>query len=196
MSDILVYYTYLCMKNEVDSYRYMLSYSPDNQPVSWMTVGCVMCNVDNLLAARSHSRLYRLGTGRQNFSSSNLAQDLPKQWRPYYVAPVPYLEALIPSMQIAHFIRSIIFCFHLGAYDPAAHEGGGMSANAGIQSTDLQPIALFSLLLSSYSHCLFLLLLSVYLLPRLGEGWQSSTIFSTPLLSSLVDPRVVMTNIL
>lgn len=70
---------------------------------------------------------------------------------------VPYLEALFPLRQISQFLRSIIFSFSLGANDPVAHKVVGKSASAGILQTVLQPITQFSLLLSFYSHFLFIL---------------------------------------
>lgn len=190
----LVYYIYLCMKNEVDSYRYMLSCSPDNQPVSWTTVDYVLCNMDTLLVLDLILGYGGLGQEGRILSPSNHVWDLWTQWGSYYVAPVPYFEALIPSRQIAHFICNIIFCFHLGAYDPAAC-GMGMSANAGIQQTDLQPIAWFSLLLSSNSHCLFLLLLFICCVDwdRAGRAQQ---FFPLHWCIFLWVPRVVMTNVL
>lgn len=81
---------------------------------------------------------------------------------------VPYLEALIPLRQISQFLRSIIFSFSLGANDPVAYEVGGKSASAGILQTVLQPVTLSSsFFLFTLAFYLFLLILSLYLLPGL-----------------------------
>ena len=107
------------------------------------------------------------------------------------MSPAPDLEALILLRQIAQFLHSIIFCFSLGAYDPAAQEGVGQSLNAGILQTVLQPITLLSLLLSSYSHSLFIPTSALYRLSGLGRGWKESSAMrnsSIPLMFSLEDP--------